>query len=467
MCVDRVEYSDYTLHVVEERVQTRSQDIYKTLSAPLDVQVEITTLCNEACLHCYNFWRGEQFRERFTDFSDKSLRKDQIPHIITELIRNQVFGVTFTGGEPFLYQSTVIEGIKLAREGGLDCSLNSNLTTITSSTANQLKEAGVGPILTSLHSFDEVTHDAITQRKGSLKRALRGIGICQEAGLNVAANMVITRTNQDQIFETGKFVKGLGIKTFSATKATPCLGGTNFSEIGVNREAFKQMLEDLLRLEKDEGMDTDVLMAYPLCGLGDIVRFGKFVQRSCGAGVTTCTIGADGKVRPCSFADESYGNLFSEPLSQIWHKMKDWRDGSRLPKVCVNECQYFPQCGAGCRMEAKFAGDQKGMDPLATKSSDVVCQIPVEFNVMPPDFWERKLQLTRNLRLRKEVFGGIIAPQKRSPTFLNNIGYQIIQRLQELAQPFFLRDTERIFNLSRDSEEFFYMLNTKGVLQEV
>jgi len=295
---------------------------------------------------------------------------------------------------------------------------------------------------------------------------VRGIKVCQEAGLNVTANMVVTRMNQDQVFETGVFVKELGIKSFSATKATPCLGGTNFLEIGINREAFKQMLEELLRLENIVGMAVDVAMSYPLCGLGDVNRFKKFAQRSCAAGVTTCTIGADGEVRPCSFADESYGNLFSEPLFQIWDKMKDWRDGSRLPNICVNECQYFSLCGGGCRMEAKFAGDRKGMDPLATNPSDVIYQLPTEVHSTPTDFWEIKLRLTPNLRLRSEEFGGIVAPQGGLPIFLDQAGYQIIHRLQESKQPFSLQDTENLFSFSRDSQDFFYALSTKGVFQE-
>ena len=241
-----------------EEDQVRSSDIYKTLSAPLDVQVEVTTLCNEACVHCYNFWRGKQFKKEVANFPQKTLQKDQLSHIMAGLIQDQVFSVTFTGGEPFLYRSTVIEGIRQAREGGLDCSLNSNLTTMTPATADRLRKMGLGSILTSLHSFDEEIHDAITQREGFFKRTVRGIKICQEAGLSVAANMVVTRMNQNQVFETGAFVKKLGVKSFSATKATPCLGGTNFSEIGINRGAFKQMLEDLLRLEKDEGIDVDV-----------------------------------------------------------------------------------------------------------------------------------------------------------------------------------------------------------------
>lgn len=446
---------------------TKPSDLYKTLSAPLDVQVEITTLCNEACIHCYNFWRGAKFRETTNHLPDVTLEKDKVLAIVDQLAESQVFRVTFTGGEPFLFRQAVTEGVRSAKKAGLDCSLNSNLTTITRKDAESLKEAGLDFVLTSLHSFEEETHNEITQRKGSFRHTLRGIKICQDAGLDIGVNMVVMRTNSGRVFETGKFVKDLGIKAFSATKAAPCLGGNNFSEIGIDKDSFKRMLEDLILLEKEFGIGVDTLMAYPLCTLGDAKRFWKSAQHSCGAGTTTCTIGSSGDVRPCSFADETYGNIFIDSLPQIWKGMKDWRDGSRLPENCVDNCKYFSQCGGGCRMEAKFAGNKKGMDPLATGPLDVVSLPVSDFNPSPADFWEKRLIVIPNLRLRKEDFGGIIAPKGRQPVFIDNAAYEIIERLQNTAAPFSFQTIENTFNLSRISSDFFFTLFTEGVFREV
>ena len=274
------------------------------------------------------------------------------------------------------------------------------------------------------------------------------------------------KTNRKQVFETGKFVKELGVESFSATKAVPCLGGNNFSEIGIDKNAFKEMIADLILLEKTFGLNIDTLMAYPLCALGDVNRFWKFAQHGCGAGITTCTIGADGSVRPCSFADERYGNVFSESISQIWGRMRDWRDGSRLPEKCINECEYFPQCGGGCRMEAKFAGDKAGMDPLATDSLDVRYSPATKFNPPPADFWEKRLIVTSNLRLRRENFGGIIAPQGRQPVFINSAAYEIIDRLKNASSPFSFKGIEHDFDISQASSDFFFALFIKEFFRE-
>ena len=443
------------------------KDLYKTLSAPLDVQVEVTTLCNEACVHCYNFWRGGKFKEQPINFSDSTLNTRDMAKVIRQLVDNQVFRVTFTGGEPFLFNKTVIDGVRSVKQGGLDCSLNSNLTTVTQRNAEALKEAGLDSILTSFHSFDEETHDTITQRKGSFKRTLRGIKICQDAGLDVGANMVVMKINQEQVFETGRLVQELGINSFSATKAVPCLGGNNFPEIGIDKKAFKKMIADLNLLERTFGMNVDTLMAYPSCTLSDLASFLRFAQHSCGAGTTTCTIGSSGDIRPCSFADETYGNIFTDSLPKAWEAMKDWRDGSRLPENCVDNCKYFSQCGGGCRMEAKFAGNKKGMDPLATGPLDVVSLPVSDFNPSPSDFWEKRLVVTPNLRLRKEDFGGIIAPQGHQPVLIDSIAYEIINRLKNASSPFSFQTIENTFNLSRVSSDFFFTLFTEGVFREV
>ena len=446
---------------------TQPEDLYKTLSAPLDVQVEITTLCDEACIHCYNYWRGSKFKETVNDLPDATLEKDKVLAIVDQLAKSQVFRVTFTGGEPFLFRQTVIEGIRSAKKAGLDCSLNSNLTTIARENAESVKEAGLDSVLTSLHSFDEETHDEITQRKGSFRRTLRGIKMCQDTGLDVGVNMVVMKINQKQVFETGRFVKELGIKSFYATKAVPCLGGNNFPEIGIDKNAFKEMIEDLVLLEKTFGINVDTLMAYPLCAISDLANFWKFAQHSCGAGTTTCTIGSNGDVRPCSFADETYGNIFIDSLPQAWKEMKDWRDGSRLPENCVVNCKYFSQCGGGCRMEAKFAGDKAGMDPLATGPLDVIYVPATEFDHATSDFWEKRLIVTPNLRLRREDFGGIIAPQGRQSVFINSAAYEIIDRLKNASSPFSFKGIEHDFDLSQASSDFFFALFTKEFFREV
>ena len=118
-------------------------------------------------------------------------------------------------------------------------------------------------------------------------------------------------------------------------------------------------------------------------------------------------------------------------------------------------------------MEAKFDGNKKGMDPLATEPLDVVSLPVSDFNPPPSDFWEKRLVVTPNLRLRKENFGGIIAPQGRQPVFINSAAYEVINRLKNASSSFSFKEIGHGFNLSPASSDFFFTLFTEGVFREV
>ena len=67
----------------------------KQLVAPIYVQWEVTPLCNFKCIHCYNAWRRGVEKEYTTNV-------DLYPVIKNEIIKNRIFLVTITGGEPLL-----------------------------------------------------------------------------------------------------------------------------------------------------------------------------------------------------------------------------------------------------------------------------------------------------------------------------------------------------------------------------
>lgn len=348
--------------------------IYKTLSAPIEVQVEMTTVCNNTCAYCYNYWREKDVSNRTRGARESTLDGKQISRVIDELVGNKIFFLTLTGGEPLLFKKATLDVIKRATENDIACSLNTNLTTVTKEDVRLLKQVGVDSIITSLISYDEDIHDYLSQRRGAFRQAVEGIQNVLSEGIRLRVNMVVTQANETQVYETGKFVHSLGVTAFSATKATPPPNCEDFSSLSISQDSLRNSLDQLLALHEEFNMNVDILEPYPLCAMRDISRYKYFARKRCNAGVTTCTIGATGEVRPCSHADIVYGNIFTEPLKQVWEKMSEWRDGSLVPELCLN-CKFFRLCGAGCRMEAKSHGDIGGLDPYASKPENVAVSL--------------------------------------------------------------------------------------------
>lgn len=328
------------------------------LTAPLSVQVELTTRCNNRCPHCYNF-------QKQADAPDLNMSADDLRAVLTRLEEAQVFAVGFTGGEPFLLPALVQQGVEFCDTRRMRCSVNSNLTPINAAVIERIKDKGL-TILGSLASFDEQMHDAMMGRRGAYRQTMTVIGLLREAGIRFGLNMVVSRANAGHIYQTGLLAHELGAVVFSATKASPPQGCQDYSPIQPPADLVRSSLSDLLAVKRDTGMRVDVLECYPLCFFEDLAEIAQFANHGCSAGTTTCTVGPDGEVRPCSHSDKTYGNLLLEDLPTIFAKMAEWRSGELLPEQC-QACQFVRQCSGGCRYEAKYlTGSLTGMDPLAT-----------------------------------------------------------------------------------------------------
>lgn len=333
--------------------------LYETLSAPITCQIELTTGCDNDCVYCYNHWRHDKH------IRGANMKKEVLIETVEQIIRHKVFQVTFTGGEVLLRKDVLFEGVRRVIESDTSCTVNSNLTRLTDLDATTLYRLGLRGILTSLSSHDPVTHDIISQRQGAFVATIAGIKRAQNAGLTVAVSMVVTSLNADHVVSTGLALKDIGVMQFFATKASPPVNALDFKRFMLTKEQFRRVLDDLNILKHDYGMNVGILECYPLCSYGNASLYPFAAGRRCSAGTTTCTIGADGDIRPCSHSETSYGNVMVQGIRNAWRAMSDQRDGSMLPSTCL-ECAFLENCSGGCRVDAFCcSGKFDSLDPYA------------------------------------------------------------------------------------------------------
>ena len=378
--------------------------LYRTFKSPTSVQIELTTRCNNKCGHCYNFLCN-------TGAPDVTMTQEQLRQTFEELASAEVFGVTLTGGEPLLYPSLVIDGIRLCTEKGMDCSINSNLTILSEEDLLSMKEAGSFSVMTSLASFNEQMHDELMGRKGAFRLWLQSISLLKKHSVRFVVNMVVTQRNVEHVYHTGLLAYSLGARSFSATKAAPPLGCEDFSKLQPSKSQVLQSLDDLLRLKECTGIHVDALECYPRCFLGDLEKYDSFSNRKCTAGILSASISSEGDVRPCSHSDRSYGNIFETNLEQVYAKMTEWRTGELLPETCRN-CPYLLQCSGGCRCEAEYTSAIDAMDPYAGCPEDVVKDKPKrepKYTLSPDSL----VKISDDMECRQEVFGCILRSHTR------------------------------------------------------
>ena len=278
-------------------------------------------------------------------------------------------------------------------------------------------------------SADQHINDEIAQRKGAFRRTTDGIKLAVKKGIGITVNMVVTKKNFHTIRETGILAKELGASMFCATKASAPENCPDFSEFSIDSAQLSEMFRVLLSINASLGIRTDSLEHYPACIFPDQKTRTHFGSRNCTAGKTSCTIGFDGGIRPCSHAPMSYGNIKTDGIRQSWLGMAGWREGKLIPSYCRDICSESPNhCGGGCRVESyRKNGKLDGDDPYCLHIKPVPkSKVHTRMNNV-----RGRLKIANNVRFRAEDFGAIVFYNQRNWLAIDRKLYDLLIRCKE------------------------------------
>ena len=325
------------------------------LKSPTTVHIELTSNCNLHCRHCYNYWRKDNSLYHY-------LNEKQLKIILKDLKNNEVFHVIFTGGEPLLNYELLKDGIKIATSYDMSVSCNTNATLLSKEKAKELKKLGLPHMLITLNSYKQKTNDYMTTNK-SYKKIISGIKNAVNADITVSINMIISKSNLNDIYGTAKLAHTLGVNKFHTTRLVPPEYASSESEFNLTEEDFRYVLDELVKVNKTFGMEVGTLVPYPYCFLNNR-KYSKIYSHGCPAGTKMMVINANGDTHACNHEKRSYGNIFNLGLAKCWENMKEWRNGNLLPDEC-KKCPVLDYCQGGCRMMANhYLKDISGPDNL-------------------------------------------------------------------------------------------------------
>lgn len=329
------------------------------LKAPITVHVELTSACNLKCRHCYNYWRtDETFKQAF-------MSQRELDLVIDELVKNEVFHVVLTGGEPMLNYGMLVHGIKELKKREFTMSCNTNGTLMTIDRAKELYAIGLTHCLITLNSFDKARSDWISSAKG-YDKTIEGIKNAISEGIKVSINMIVSQTNLHDIYETGKLSAELGAQKFHATRLVPIVDKSEFDVLEADAKYF---LDELLKVNKDFGLDVGNLVPFPLCFTKER-KYDKIYTHGCPAGTKMMLINANGDTHACTHEGDTYGNVFEIGLAKAWDKMSRWRSGELIPAKC-KECPLLEKCQGGCRLIADHYNGARNEPDILQRDVDV------------------------------------------------------------------------------------------------
>lgn len=428
-------------------------------SAPTVVNLELTDVCNEKCRHCYNHWREENART-FT------LENGKFERLLDEFLEVGIFHVVLTGGEPMANFELLEHALKRLIDNSISVSCNSNLTLATDERINRLKDIGLDHILTSLCSYAPVTNDYMTNKIGYFDRIVKGIENAVKNGIRVSVNMVVSEKNRDHVYETAKFVHGLGCQRIFGTRAVPSvnLSKATGSEYDVSKKDAMHIVNQLLKAKAETGIMIGTLVSYPLCLLGDLEKFRDFVGRGCPAqSGHLINIGANGETHACAHEGRDYGNVFNEGILSSYRNMKQWHDGSYIHSECMS-CDYSDICRSGCRMSALgFYGDLTARDNLMQDKHKFIKHYKIVYDNEIYDLIHNGLEFVvpKRLRFRKEDGYYLLNIRWANTIIVTTYVAEYLLRMQKNGRKFTIRD------FGSENREMLAKLYFKDVVETI
>jgi radical SAM protein with 4Fe4S-binding SPASM domain len=313
--------------------------------------LETTRECNLQCKYCSAYSIKEEGKE--LTLGEEFSLIDEISSFAKPL-------VLFTGGEPLMREG-IFELAEYCWQKGLPVGLGTNGTLITGDKARKLKEAHVYRVAIDLDGASAEIHNSL---RGEFDNALQGIKYCQEEGLSVQVNSVITDINKDEMPALLEFIQELGVDAWHVFFLVPT---KSFPEgYMLSPEQYEAALEWLSGKRREVNMEIAATCAPQyLRFFGEVTRGEWKVARGCSAGISFVFVSHRGNVYPCDHLPISAGNVRKRGFNDIWSNsevFENLRDFGKLKGKC-GICKYKNICG-GCRARAYFHyGDYLEEDP--------------------------------------------------------------------------------------------------------
>jgi len=149
---------------IEKSTQDFLEEYFEGEPQLTNLHIEITSKCNERCLHCY------------IPHEDKvSSIDDGLFYSILDQCRNlKVLHLTISGGEPMLHKN-FCNFLNKCNEYNFSVNILSNLTLLDDQALEEMKLNPLLGVQVSLYSMTPDIHDDITQSKGSFDKTKNAI----------------------------------------------------------------------------------------------------------------------------------------------------------------------------------------------------------------------------------------------------------------------------------------------------
>jgi len=317
--------NDFTPVIKRSDVSTQSflDEHFKGKPHLTSLQIELTSRCNERCVHCYI-----PHENKLANIED-SLFYD----VLEQCKELGLLNLTLSGGEPMLHPH-FIDYLRKAQEYDFSVNVLSNLTLLNDDIVKEMKANRLSSVQVSLYSMKPEVHDAITKFKGSFYKTRDAILKLIENDIPLQISCPTMKQNKNDFVDVFNWANEHKVRA-----TTDYIMMARYDHTTGN-------LDNRLSLDEVEGViksiienDTDYEFDISNADFTVLNQQDDSEDIVCGICQSSICMVANGDVYPCAgWQDCVLGNLKGESLLQVWEnsaKVKFLRDVRK---------KDFPQC---------------------------------------------------------------------------------------------------------------------------
>jgi radical SAM protein with 4Fe4S-binding SPASM domain len=308
----------------------------------LTLQWHLSDACNLRCTHCYQ----EDFEpEEFGLAEWLRFLDDYLAFLAGSGGESRIGGhINVTGGEPFaLRDFPALLDVFAKHRAQFGFAILSNGTLIDSAVAHRLRKWRPRFVQVSLDGMP-VTHDRI-RGAGSHARAIAGIQALLAENIPVLIAFTAQPDNYREFGEVARLGRELGVMRVWSDRVIPAAGPEAVVQT-LSREQTAEYLQIMARAqaENQQGGKTEL----PLQRALQFLDGGSSIYQ-CTAGESLITVMPDGTLYPCRRLPIAAGNVYQQPLSQLYsgNVMQDVRRPRSF--AGCEDCGFAQVCQGGLR----------------------------------------------------------------------------------------------------------------------
>lgn len=339
--------------IQEKSTQEFLEEYFEGRPQLTNLHIEITSRCNERCMHCYI-----PREHRNTDI-ESSMFHD----ILKQCREMNVLHLTISGGEPMLH-GNFIEFLRLCREYEFSVNVLTNLTLLTDEILEEMKLNYLLCVQVSLYSMNQEIHDEITNVNGSFQKTKNAIIKLIKNDIPLQISCVIMKKNKDCYQDVVDWAKKNKIQIGDDYVV---LAKYNNSIENLSCRLSIEEVEEVIREKVDN--DDKYIKQIEHEALKRTSGSGADENIVCSICHSSICVNERGNVYPCAgWQNYVVGNVKSMPLQEIWLHSEKVAYLRGLRKRDFPECIECPDSEFCTMCLVRNANENASGDPLVVNS---------------------------------------------------------------------------------------------------